>query len=397
MNALWNSYDKLRKKSNDLNSQLQAQQSKVRESLRLHEVFTFAIDIQYSEECKKIEQLKQTVEDADKTKNTAEKEVNAKRSKIAELKAKLKDESKGAGQVNNYLNNFFGHPFLSLKPVEEISGDVSSGYRFEVIRNEKKAFHLSEGECNLIAFCYFMAKLEDIETKGNQPIIWIDDPVSSLDASHIFFVYSIINAEIAKKGNFRQLFISTHNLNFLKYLKQISKDKGDKKKKVREFFLIERVENSSRICLMPDYLKKYVTEFNYLFHQVYKCATTESVGDKNYRDFYNFGNNARKFLEIYLYYKYPSGISEHEKLSKFFGEDSIPLILTDRINNEYSHLCGGFERGASPVEVPEMKKVAEQIISKIQENTEQYSALLESIGVTGDLLENKVGSSEEER
>lgn len=90
----------------------------------------------------------------------------------------------------------------------------------------KKAFHLSEGECSLIAFCYFMAKLDDIETKGNQPIIWIDDPISSLDANHIFFVYSLINAEIVtpekykdggeikERDRFKQLFISTHNLDF---------------------------------------------------------------------------------------------------------------------------------------------------------------------------------------
>ncbi|MGZ7334271.1 AAA family ATPase, partial [Streptococcus pyogenes] len=87
------------------------------------------------------------------------------------------DESKGANRVNNYLNNFFGHQDLSLKAIEAIPGDSSSGYRFEVTRNGKKAFHLSEGECSLIAFCYFMAKLDDIETKGNQPIIWIDDPI----------------------------------------------------------------------------------------------------------------------------------------------------------------------------------------------------------------------------
>ena len=54
--------------------------------------------------------------------------------------------------------------------------------------------------CNSnLPFCYFMAKLEDVETKGSKPIIWIDDPISSLDSNHIFFVYSLINAEIIEK------------------------------------------------------------------------------------------------------------------------------------------------------------------------------------------------------
>ena len=168
-------------------------------------------------------------EKAEEAKNSVKEKLDTKRAKISELKAQLKDESKGADRVNDYLNNFFGHQSLSLRAIEENPGDTSSGYRFEVTRNGKQAFHLSEGECSLIAFCYFMAKLDDIETKGNQPIIWIDDPISSLDANHIFFVYSLINAEIVtpekyedggeekERDRFKQLFISTHNLDFLKY------------------------------------------------------------------------------------------------------------------------------------------------------------------------------------
>ena len=387
LNATRNSFEELRNESNQFTASLSADQSEARAALRLHEVCTFIIDIKYTDERKTIVTLKEVMDKAEESKTTAKTEVDDKRLIINELKAQLKDESKGAVRVNDYLNNIFGHQSLSLKAIEETSGDASSGYRFEVTRNDKKAFDLSEGERSLIAFCYFMAKLEDIETKGNQPIIWIDDPVSSLDSNHIFFVYSLINAEIVNPKNFVQLFISTHNLDFLKYLKRISKDykgKGENRVKIREFFLVERSGDSSRLCLMPGYLKNYVTEFNYLFHQIYKCATAESIDDGNYHEFYNFGNNARKFLEIYLYYRYPNGVDGDDKLLKFFGQDSIPAIFTNRVNNEYSHLCGGFERGASPMVVPEMKTVAQQIILKIKEDTEQYSALLQSIDVKDD-------------
>ena len=398
LNAVRDSFEQLRKKSNEFTASLSEDQSEARASLRLHEVHTFINDIKYEEECTAIDTLNAAMGKAQEAKNAAKEKVDSKRAKINELKAQLKDESKGADRVNDYLNNFFGHQSLSLKAIEENPGDTSSGYRFEVTRNGKQAFHLSEGECSLIAFCYFMAKLEDIETKGNQPIIWIDDPISSLDANHIFFVYSLINAAIVKPKNFLQLFISTHNLDFLKYLKRISNDyrgKGDKRIKMREFFMVERSGDASQICLMPGYLKNYVTEFNYLFHQIYKCATAESIDDGNYHEFYNFGNNARKFLEIYLYYRYPNGIEGDDKLLKFFGEDSIPAIFTDRVNNEYSHLCGVFERGASPIEVPEMKAVAQQIISKVKDDADQYSALLQSIGVKVDLLEKDFNKTQE--
>ena len=54
-----------------------------------------------------------------------------------------------------------------------------------------------------------MAKLKDVNTKDHEPIIWIDDPISSLDSNHVFFIYSLIKGEIVKTNKFKQLFIST--------------------------------------------------------------------------------------------------------------------------------------------------------------------------------------------
>jgi hypothetical protein len=137
---------------------------------------------------------------------------------------------------------------------------------------------------------------------------------------------------------------------------------------------------NSKIIIMPKYLKKYVTEFNYLFNQIYNCSVIKDVTDKNYSVYYNFGNNARKFLEIYLFYKYPDDTEEIEKLKLFFGTEPIPAILTDRINNEYSHMCACFERGSTPVDAPEMKSTAQLIIQRIKFlDNDQYEALIKSI------------------
>jgi hypothetical protein len=179
--------------------------------------------------------------------------------------------------------------------------------------------------------------------------------------------------------------VSTHNLDFLKYLKKLKGvfpgQDGKPKDYQKGYFVVVRQDKTSTIGVMPKYLKEYVTEFNYLFHQIHKCAGIETVDDTNYVTFYNFANNARKFFEIYLYYKYPDQGMNEETLRLFFGEAKIPAVLTDRINNEYSHLCGVFERGATPVEVPEMRTAARQIIERLKADKEQFSALLKSIGV----------------
>lgn len=405
LTTIRDSYEKVRNESNQFTASLSVQQSEARAALRLHEVFTFVNDIKYSDECKAIETLKETKEKAEQTKTDAQTKVKDKKLKILKFKAQLKDESKGADKVNDYLNNFFGHQSLSLEAIESSSDGTPDGYRFEITRNGQKAFHLSEGECSLVAFCYFMAKLEDFETKGSQPIIWIDDPISSLDANHIFFVYSLINAEIVtpekyeendeikERERFKQLFISTHNLDFLKYLKRLP---GALNKNKSQYFIINRADQVSHVALMPRYLKDYVTEFNYLFNQIYQCASIVVVDDENYTTFYNFGNNSRKFFEIYLYYRYPNQGMNKETLRLFFGDETVPAILTDRINNEYSHLAGVFERGSTPIEVPEMKTTANCILQKIKEkDPDQYSALLQSIGVEEEAPEEMEISPQE--
>ena len=378
MLVVYQEYEKIRRQSNDFTNKLSSKQDQARKDLRLNEVYNFTTDIKYMDEVKEIKTLESKKNESEIEKETAQKNITESESQIKNLRTQLKDESKGADKVNDYLNHYFGHQFLTLEAIKNTEeGDVNK-YRFEITRDGTKAFHLSEGECRLIAFCYFMAKLDDVDTKGKKPIIWIDDPISSLDANHVFFVYSLIKSEIVDLEIVKQLFISTHNLDFMKYLKRLL-DQRDMHSKA-SFYVIDRIGKISDIKPMPDYLKKYVTEFNYLFEQIYKCATINTIDDHNYWIFYNFGNNARKFLEIYLYYKYPNSQNHGKKMIKFFG-DKIPAIFTDRINNEYSHLPGTFERGALPVEVAEMKTAAEIILKKLEKDTEQYQALLESIGI----------------
>lgn len=385
LTSVWEVYESICQESNAYSDLLGVEQDDARDALRLREVSDFVATIKYSDQVASIDLLDNERNEAETKRNDIADEIQTKIGLIESKKHQMNDEEKGAIRVNEFLSSFFGHNFLSLEArnVDDVDAD-SKKISFEVIRDGKKAYHLSEGECSLLAFCYFLAKLEDVDTKDSQPIIWIDDPISSLDGNHIFFVYSLINAEIVSSGNFKQLFVSTHNLDFLKYLKRLNGEFLNHNNKMqpydKEYFVIRRNDKVSTINPMPKYLQKYVTEFNYLFHQIYKCAAIEVVNDTNYTTFYNFGNNARKFLEIYLYYKYPDTSKDDEKLQKFFGDGKVPALLTDRINNEYSHLSGVFERGATPVEVPEMKTVAQQIIKRLQVDNDQYEALVKSVG-----------------
>ncbi|MCQ2049539.1 MAG: AAA family ATPase [Candidatus Saccharibacteria bacterium] len=353
---------------NNISKNLSEQQIQAKRTLRLNAVKEFSDTLNYKKRLEEIEELSDNVRSAIDACESAKNNVKTKLLEIKQLEAQLNDESLGAEKVNEYLNNFFGHKYLHLEAIKDSPEAIST--RFEIQRNGSIAKNMSEGECRLVAFCYFMAKLEDNQTKGTSPIIWIDDPICSLDSNHIFFIYSLINVEIVKKENFAQLTISTHNLDFLKYTLRLGKD--------RLYLIIERVNDTSKIKLMPRYMSNTISEFCYLFHQIHRCATIETVDDSNYTLFYNFGNNARKFLELYLFYKYP-GMPNDERYKKFFG-DTITTSVLNRLNNEYSHLCGVFERGERLVDIPEISTVAKAIVDKIQEkDPEQYNSLIACI------------------
>jgi hypothetical protein len=59
------------------------------------------------------------------------------------LRAKQKDERKGAERVNSLLNNFFGHDGIKL---EARDGVDEATVKFEITRNGNAAYNLSEGE-----------------------------------------------------------------------------------------------------------------------------------------------------------------------------------------------------------------------------------------------------------
>lgn len=376
-------------KSNGRTSSLEKDKNAARESLRLTDVASFIGDITYDSELIHIAGLKTDSDNAHTAYREVETEILRQEADVTRLQGQQKDERKGAERVNDLLNHFFGHDGIKLEAKDNAE---KTAVKFEVTRDGKSAYNLSEGECSLIAFCYFIAKLEEPESKGKDLIIYIDDPISSLDGNHIFFMFSLIESLIAKpiknaeKSNsyrYKQLFISTHNLDFLKYLKKISLP-NEKNHGGNQHFIVERNGGASQISLMPSYLRDYITEFNYLFHQIYKCRN-QGGANESHEPFYGFGNNLRKFLEAFLFFKFPHHDDKNdsfERIKKFFGEDDTTAIaLVNRLNNEFSHLEAIPDRGFKPVEIPEISRVANFVLDKIYSTDPiQYNSLLKSIG-----------------
>lgn len=392
--AALNEGNELIRQSNEHTARIGASLKQLRDELRLSEVAAFVADSGLDEAKADIEQEQQKLEALTREREQLEAEGKRLRAALEALQAQLRDEKRGAERVNRYLGHSLGGTSLRLKADEE---EGKATYRFRIMRGEQEAFNLSEGECSLVAFCYYLARLDDVQTHGTKPIIYIDDPISSLDSNYIFFIFSLIESFIAKPlvgsdGNklrdaagksvyrYEQLFISTHNLDFLKYLKRLAKPEQV------ESFLVSRKARSSSISLMPKYLKSYITELNYLFAEIHIC-TDDANSSASYHSFYNFGNNLRKFLEAFLFFKYPSGtVNNDERLQLFFGDDVGTVAFLSRLTNEYSHLEEYVDRGMVPIDCAEIARTAKFVLGAMKaKDPDQYQHFLSSINA-GDPL-----------
>ena len=171
-------------KNNEMTGSLTVDQENARTELRRSEISQFIQDINLNEEKEKISILQKESNSIKSKVDSLHSAIQVKEKRVAELQLQHKDEKKGADKVNEYLNQYFGHDGLHL--VAEELGE-SSLFKFQITRGDTPAYNLSEGECSLVAFCYFIAKLEDAESEGKNLVIYIDDPISSLDSNHIFF------------------------------------------------------------------------------------------------------------------------------------------------------------------------------------------------------------------
>lgn len=386
-------------KNNGYGLQLDKAKDGAREKLRLNHVYHFCTDIHYTEALERIE-----YEDCEaRTKSVVmlyiAGDIGELRKKRKQKELDKKDEGKAAKKVTTLLVNHFGNGSLSLEP-ETVIGPIVVGdadesekprTRFVVKRGTEYANNLSEGEKSLISFCYFIAQMDD-ELKGpdaEKMVIFIDDPISSLDSSHIFFMYSLIDTVIAEPKKYGQLFISTHNLEFLKFLKRL-KLPGEYGKKELSHFVVEKLrkgDGDDYKCViedMPDYLKDYVTEYNFLFRQIYEMVRPvrgdrQALINNTYTQYYNIANDMRKFLECYLFYRYPDTASPFDHLNQLF-EDHLPSEV-NRVVNEYSHLAWA-ERGLRVIDVPEIETAARLILKALRDKDQiHFETLCKSVGV----------------
>lgn len=358
---------------NDTISNFQSIKDEAIEKLKEHHVARFLKDRNYFHHKKQKE--KQEVERSKKE----EERLQLVRTSNA-LQAELHSIAKGQEVLNTYIQKFLNRDDLVI--------DITDDNYFILKRGETVAYNLSEGEKTAIALSYFLVSLESLRQEGylKNTIVFIDDPISSLDANHIAQVSALINTfffETDEKGRIidsvAQLFVSTHNFEFFSFLRDANNIKRNKTNSSCAIFMLKRTsKHSVDICLLPKTFSNYNSEYLYLFseiHGYYKQGCPESHS-------YMMPNIIRRFLEIYTRIKLPGNKDEIDNRIKILMKGDISEL---KILHYFSHFTS-LERVTKHSEIIlQLPTVTEDLFCLLKKDKEHLNSLL--TGINEPLIE----------
>ena len=248
------------------------------------------------------------------------------------LEAQLKSSVKGQKELNDILEILLHRDDIKI----EIRND-----KFTLERSGHPANNLSEGEKSAIAFSYFLTELKalrnDDPPKLPNTVVFIDDPISSLDSNHIFQVRSLLH-KFFKEENYAQLFISTHNFEFFsvmldtKLFGTIKRDTNESKRPL--YFIKRNDDNSSLIKKLPSSFSSYKSEYVGLFSIIKDF--NELANKEDFPNLLILPNAVRRFLELYTLMKYPSDSEVDNRVKRVFNPEDKPTYNT-KLLHWFSH------------------------------------------------------------
>ncbi len=259
-------------------------------------------------------------------------EISSNNANKLAFEAQLKSNVKGQKELNDILEILLHRDDIKI----EIQND-----KFTLERSAHPASNLSEGEKSAIAFAYFLTELkslrDDAPPKLPNTIVFIDDPISSLDSNHIFQVRSLLHT-FFREENYCQLFISTHNFEFFSVMLdtnlfgRINRNTNEAKRPL--YFIKRNDDNTSLIKKLPNSFSSYKSEYVGLFFTIKEFNELE-----NKEDFTNLlilPNVVRRFLELYTLMKYPSDSEVDNRVKRVFNPNDKPSYNT-KLLHWFSH------------------------------------------------------------
>lgn len=341
-------------KHNSTTKDFQVVKQAAREKLTSHYLSTIKADVDTL-----VMRISQLTEDRD----LLQSDITRTKGRIKENTSKVSSKHKACDELNAKLRTFLGHQELSFAPrTEKVKSDTGDDTNeivgYNILRGNIPAIYLSESEKTAIAFIYFVVHLRDEEFDLTEGIVVIDDPVSSFDTNSLYQAFSFLKNAVK---DCKQVFVLTHNFEFLKLLLNWRKRAGG----AGYFMLKNEFENGIRraaICGMDKELYKYESEYHYLFKLLKQLRDEQ---DGTIARAYPVPTIARKVWDTFLMFAVPNGETPYKKMEELKKEgcDEQKLDAIYKFTNDQSHITGS---GFNPSLVPESKKVIGEVFELME-------------------------------
>lgn len=323
-----NKFNELIGKNNDKTEKFEKEKSGAILDLKRHHIASFIekINLQKKENKISLYKVREVL---------AEELIKSTVDQIKQLEAAISKAHKGSEILNEYIQKFLGRDEIQVVVENEETKE-----RFRLKRKESKAVNLSEGEKTAIAFSFFLTKL--LESNDlSKLVVYIDDPISSLDSNHIFQVNAVLKDFFFSREkeddvhpkilNCSQLFLSTHNFEFFSLLRELPTPKDTK----TFYYFVKRISSTeSKLDKLPKSLQNYSSEYHYLFKLINDFTNS---ANKELDDAMILPNAVRRFVEMYTYSRIPGNKDQtvDYRAEKLWGAHESKRIL--KVCHYFSH------------------------------------------------------------
>ncbi|KYG81104.1 wobble nucleotide-excising tRNase [Roseivirga ehrenbergii] len=255
---------------------------------------------------------------------------------------RVSKRAKVASTIKSVLNYFFSDKYT----LDEESFRLIF-YQNTLEKNQAKDV-LSEGEKNIVAFAYFIGDTH-LKVKSEEDyeklFFIIDDPISSMDFSHVYTLCGVIRdiAKIIDKLKRERIFIFTHNNDFMRVLS--SNNIVDKK------LLLKKGE-------LKDFNNNLTVPYINHLVDVYCIARKGDIAN------HTTANSIRHIIETLT--KFQNIDISKDGVAQYIRKNIPNETKSYTLINDLSH--GGWRSEQSPINDEDYLEVCETIIQHIEKD-----------------------------
>jgi wobble nucleotide-excising tRNase len=327
-----NRYDELSGDNN--NSDLSDMQGQAKDELRYHYIKKLLEEFEYTMKkkelldaegiMKKYENNIRNENDKITSREGIDFQIKSIKEEIGDLKFQTKDEKKLAEIINEKLKFF-----VTFK-LEHANNDSGEGHYYVVnLRtNEKREItKLSTGEKNIIAFIYFIEKLNEVSNIDSnlKKIILFDDPMSSNDDTMQYIIIEELSKLMKNEYKFHKTVILTHNCHFYINVKY-----GFSYKK-SNFIRLTSKNKKTYINYITDKNEDFKTSYEFLWKELKLLNSEENLHPESLL------NPMRRIIETYTKF---NGINKNTFYQKVVGSKKLFDVNSHSIDDLEADLNG---------------------------------------------------------